>query len=200
MGLTIHYSGSFRNDAHLKKMIDEIKDIVSIFNWKYKIYEECFPNNSFEEKKYNQNVYGISFTPPSSETIFVTFLSNRKMISPINLRFFGKNSENPNEKYLYKISVKTQYCGVESHKIIIHLFLYLKEKYFQHFEMFDEGQYWETFDEEILQNIFVRHTNLIDSFSTAIENYPKKLDETFTNYFQRLIQLINKKNRNDNLK
>lgn len=200
MGLSIHYSGSFRNDTHLKEMIAEIKDIVSVFQWEYRIYEESFPDNSFDEKKYDQDVYGISFTPPKCETIFVTFLSNRKMVSPVSLMFFGKDSETPNEKYLYNISVKTQYSGIENHKLIIHLFRYLNENYFQYFKMFDEGQYWETLDEELLQNIFARYTRLMDDFSSALESHSKTSDETFTDYFQRLMHLINKNNKNDNIK
>lgn len=74
MGLSFHYSGSFNAEASLPAMIKEVKDIVEIFKWQYYVYEEEFPTYSMGKAGYNQNIYGISFTPPNCETVFLCFL------------------------------------------------------------------------------------------------------------------------------
>ena len=131
MGLSINYSGSFKKEASLEAMIVEVKDIAEIYEWKYTINETRFPKNSFDKIEYDGKLYGISFTPPNSETISLTFLSNGKMCCGARLKFFD-NSEK-DKMYLYMLSSKTQYAGSTIHKIIIHLLKYLSQKYFQDF-------------------------------------------------------------------
>jgi len=187
MGLSIYYSGSFRRNASLSEMIEEVKDIAEVYKWEYTIYENQFSENTFVEAS-KQDIYGISFTPPKCETIFLSFLSNGKMYSAAGLDFFGETEDKPEQKYSYMLSVKTQYAGVEAHKIIIHLFQYLDKKYFQGFKMIDEGKYWETGDEKLLQEIFNRYNALMQNFSSALENYPMNVGETVETYFERLIK------------
>jgi len=91
------------------------------------------------------------------------------------------------------LSTKTQYAGIEIHKLIIHLFKYLSGKYLQDFILSDEGQYWETGDEKLLQDTFKRYTDLIESFASSIENYPRKSGENFEGYFARLLKQIHGK-------
>src|SRR5450432_4083360 len=76
IGLSIHYSGSFNNQASFTEMIEELKDIPEIYKWPCHIYENRFPENRADKKAYNSSIYGISFTPPNCETIFLCFLSN----------------------------------------------------------------------------------------------------------------------------
>jgi len=196
MGLSIHYSGSFKNGASLSEMIEEVKDVAEIYNWDYTIFDEQFPNDTFSNSAHNQHIYGISFTPDNCETIPITFLSNRRMSSLIHLKFYGEANDKSEQEYLYMLSVKTQYAGIEIHKLIIHFLRYLSKKYFQNFELIDEGKYWETGDEKLLQNIFNEYTNLLNSFSSAIENYPMNTGESFVNYFERLMKLIQNKKKN----
>lgn len=165
MGLSIHYSGSFRNGASLLEMIEEVKDIADVYKWNYTIYKEHFPKDTFGKKSYNQNIYGISFTPPNCETVSISFLSNGKMSSAVNLKIFDKANDEPEREYLYILSVKTQFAGVEVHKFIIHLMRHLEKKYFQNFKLFDEGKYWETGDEKLLRQIFTCYTDLLQSVS-----------------------------------
>ena len=193
MGLTIHYSGSFNKDASLSAMIEEVKDIMSIYKWPYYIYEEHFPPGSFGKKSYNQHIYGISFTPPECETVCLSFLSNGRMSSSCHLEFWGNSTKAEEKKFLYMLFVKTQFAGVEIHKLIVHLLKYLEKKYFVDFKVSDEGGYWETADENILAANFKRYTYLIDSFASGIQNFPMKTGETFENYFIRLMNMIQKK-------
>ena len=195
MGLSIHYSGSFNTKASLQAMIEEVKDIVEIYKWRYYVFEDQFPADSPGKAEYNQNIYGICFTPPECETVWLCFLSNRKMSSPVNLQFFGNSTNKQEQEYLYMLSVKTQYAGIEIHKIIIHILKHLSGKYLRDFTLSDEGQYWETGDEKLLQDTFTRYTVLIESFASSIENYPRNSGESFEAYFERLLKQIDEKRK-----
>lgn len=193
MGLSIHYNGRFSPEASLPEMIEEVKDIAEIYNWNYHIFEEQFPANSFGLVSYNNRIYGISFSPPGSEPIWLAFLSNGRMSSPINLEFYGNSNNKKDREYLYMLSTKTQYAGINVHKVIIHFSKYLSKKYFFEFNLIDESKYWETCDEKICEENFQRYNNLMDSFSTALENVPVSPGETFEEYFYRILTMIQKK-------
>jgi hypothetical protein len=195
MALSIHYSGSFNANTSLKAMIEEVKDIAEIYKWPYNVFENEFPADSFGKAEYNENIYGISFTPPECETVSLCFLSNGKMSDVLNLKFHGNSKDEEGAEYLYMLSVKTQYAGIEIHKLVIHLVRYLSKKYLQDFTVTDEGEYWETGDEKILQDAFKRYTDLIESFATSLENYPKKSGESFESYFERLLKQIQEKRK-----
>ena len=106
MGLSFHYRGSIANPELLPELIDEIQDIAKMYNWKYFIFDRQFPENSFGKTEYNQNIYGICFTPPNCETIDICFLSNGRMSSISHLKFFGKVDDQEEQEYLYMLSVK----------------------------------------------------------------------------------------------
>ena len=196
MGLSIHYSGTFNPAASLSSMIEEVKDIAELYKWKYKVFENKFTSDSSGRGEYTQEVYGICFTPPKCETVWLSFLSNGKMSSPVHLEFFGKSESKEEEPYLYMLSTKTQYAGAEIHKLIIHLFKYLEGKYLQQFTVMDEGHYWETGDEKLLLDTFKECTELIEQFGSSLEIYPMNKDESFESYFERLmIQIINKRKK-----
>lgn len=193
MGLSINYKGSFKNEALLKAMIEEVKDIAEIYEWKYTIENNHFPKKTFGKLGYDGKLYGISFTPPNSETISLTFLSNGKMCCGARLKFFG-NSDNKNDKlYLSMLSSKTQYAGSTNHKIIIHLLKYLSQKYFQDFQLTDEGEYWETEDERLLEKNFKTYNDLVEGVAHSVKNYPIDTTESFTEYFNRIMKMLDEK-------
>ena len=193
MGLSFHYSGSISKPEMLSSLIDEIQDIAKVFNWKYFIFNQSFPENQFTKSDYNEEIYGISFTPPQCETIPICFLSNGRMSDYSNLCFYGKTEVRAEHEYLYRISVKTQYAGSEMHQVIIQLFRYLNQKYFTDFKLSDEGNYWETNDLAILQATFIRYTNFINGFSSALESIPIQSGENLEIYFKRLLKLLSER-------
>jgi hypothetical protein len=176
-------------------MIEEVKDIAEIYQWRYNIFEDTFPAAGFGQADYNENIYGICFTPPECETVSLCFLSNGKMSDALNLKFYGTPKSKEEAEYLYMLSVKTQYAGIEIHKLVIHLLRHLSKKYLQDFILSDEGEYWETGDEKLLQDAFKRYTDLIKGFASSLENYPKKTGESFEAYFERLLRQINEKRK-----
>ena len=195
MGLSIHYNGRFNAQASLPEMIEEVRDIAEIYNWQYTVYENQFSSNIFDSDSYSEKIYGISFTPPESETICLCFLSNGRMSSFPNFKCFGNSTNENYQKYLYMLSVKTQFAGSAVHKLIILLLKYLSKKYFQEFEVIDEGHYWETGDEKLLEETFEKYNDLLESVSSALENIPMDSAETFEDYFARIMKIIKEKRK-----
>ncbi len=195
MGLSFHYSGSFNPEASLSAMIEEVKDIVEIYKWKYFIFDNTFPPGSFGKADYTDDIYGICFTPPGCETVDLCFLSNGKMSSVSHLKFFGNSQNEEYQKYLYMLSVKTQYAGIEIHKLIIHLFKYLDGKYLKDLYVNDEGHYWETGDEMLLTETFKKYTDLIENFTSSLEIFPILPGESYEDYFKRLMNKIHSKKK-----
>ena len=192
MSISIHYSGSFNPSASLEEMVEEVVEIVKVYQWEHTIYETRFPKGGFDEP-YNEKIYGVIFSPPSCEPVFLTFLSNGRMSNDNHLRFFGNSSDEKKQKYLYMLSTKTQYAGIKIHMLIIHLLKYLTNKYLQEFRLTDEGNYWETGDEKLLEATFNRYNDLVNSVAHALDIFPVKTGETMEEYLSRLISLVNKK-------
>lgn len=193
MGITIHYNGRFNKNASLPQMVREVKDFAEVCEWDYTVFHENFPEETEAGNSYNDDIYGIEFTPPNCESVSLCFLSNRRMSSPAQLMLWG-NCKPSEEKYLYMLFSKTQFAGVEIHKFIIHLFRYLEGKnFFEYLEVNDEGRYWETGDEEVLKEQFRKNTALLDSFSLAFDNVPREPNESFQSYFERILKLIARK-------
>jgi hypothetical protein len=193
MGLSFHYSGNIVKPELLPELIDEVKEIVKVFGWKYTTFDQEFPEVSFLKTEYSDKIFGICFTPPECETVFISFLSNGRMSSPTHLEFYGKTPTQPERKYLYMLSVKTQFAGVAIHQILIQLFRHLNKKYFSGFKMMDEGYYWETNDEELSKTTFHKYNALLGNFVFAAENFPAQKGETLENYLVRLFQMVKKK-------
>lgn len=192
MGLSFHYSGSIAKPEYLNGLIQEVRDIVSVLGWKYLVHENQFPEELFGQPDYNNSIYGISFTPPQCETVSISFLSNGRISDLNHLLFFGRTEKQAEQKYLYMLSVKTQYAGVVVHQFVIHLFRHLNKKYFVDFSLIDEGKYWETSDEELLKTTFKKYTDLLDNFSFAFDNFPAQPGEKIENYLERIFLMIKK--------
>lgn len=195
MGLSIHYSGRFNTNAALSEMIEEVKDIAEVYGWDSTVFEENFPLIPSDKTTHDKNIYGMIFTPPGCEPISLCFLSNGRMSSPINLLAFGNSTNKKEKAYLYMVSVKTQFAGSSIHKIIIHLLKYLSDKYFKEFTLTDEGQYWETGDEKLLDENFDRYNMLMDMVSDLFENNPINSGESFEKYFTRILKQIKNKRK-----
>lgn len=196
MGLSIHYNGRFNQKADLSELITEVKDIAEVLNWNYKIYQEAFPNQETKNQSHDGALYGISFTPPECETVSICFLSNYRMSSLVHLTLYG-HTENPSEKdFLYMLSAKTQFAGTAIHKTIINIFHYLcKKKYLIDFDLTDEGGYWETSDEKLLEQKFKEYGDLLDNFSLALETISVNQGESYEDYFERILKMIENRNK-----
>lgn len=181
----------------LPELVAEVRDIADVLEWPYHIYELDLKGKNFGSSTFSEDIYGISFTPPNCETVFICFLSNGKMSSPLLLQSFGHTPNHVESKYLYIISVKTQFAGIETHKALVQLFRYLNLKYFAFFKMIDEGNFWETSDEKILEDNFQKYNDLFKTFSSSLGKHPLKANETIETYMQRLLKIIREKKKGE---
>ncbi|MDD3877176.1 MAG: hypothetical protein PHT69_11175 [Bacteroidales bacterium] len=191
MGLSFHYSGRFNPKKSLKEMIEEVEDMCKTLNWKYHILDTEFPDSGFTDA-YTDDVYGIIFSPPECEAVPLTFLSNGRMSSLINLKAFGNSGNEDYKKYLYMLSVKTQFAGIETHALLIKFFRHISLKYLLDFHISDEGYYWETVDLEKLQGQFNTYNKILDNFCLGLEAIPKNESEDLEDYLIRVFGLIQK--------
>jgi len=191
MGLSFHYSGRFNPEKSLKEMVDEVREICKTFKWEYYIFNTEFPENECSES-YTSDIYGIIFNPPECETVSLIFLSNRRMSSRGNLKVFGNSNDEDYKKYLYMLSVKTQFAGFEIHALLIKIFRHISQKYLLDFYMSDEGYYWETDDLEKLKGQFNRYNTILDNFCLGLETIPINASENIEDYLIRLFRYIQK--------
>jgi len=134
MGLSIHYSGTIRHISLIEQLIEETTDVCKSLQWKYNVIWESG----------DEGVNGVVFSPADCEPVFLTFLPTRKMCSPINLKHkksYTANGLDP--ELIFTTSTKTQYAGPPVHIALLKFLKYLKGKYFDIFEMDDEGLYWK---------------------------------------------------------
>ena len=191
MGLTIHYKGKLKSAELLPDLINEIVDIVNIYDWKYDIFEKEYPDNNFYKESFD-DAYGVIFSPPKCEPVYLTFLSDGKMANPFFLKYYKEDKEESKERK-YWVSTKTQYAGIEVHKVIIQLFRYISKKYLVDFEMSDEGRYWETNDVQVLQESFNRYNFIMDQFAEAMDSFTENDKNNPESMINKLIDYLKNK-------
>jgi len=198
MGLSFHYSGRISRPDLLPELIEEVSDIARIYGWKSIVYETAFPNNCLSElSEYSDELFGICIIPPRCEPVDFCFLSNGRMSSPSHLKFFGKSGDQDESRYLYCISVKTQFSSPFIHATIIQIFKHLNERYFSDLKFSDEGQYWETGNEEILKANFRKYDALLDMVELGLQTIPIQANESIEDYFSKLLEMINRRKSNN---
>lgn len=170
MGLSIHYSGTIRSTTQIPQLVAEVQDVCAIFGWPYHVADD-------------ENINGISFTPPECETLCLTFSPNGELVSRLLLLY--------NIHPATTISVKTQYAGIAVHKAIIKLLWHLSKTYLAHFELQDEGGYWESGDEAVLQKQFELYNTLLKEVKTALTDFKSSPEDTPQTLAERLEAFLN---------
>jgi hypothetical protein len=160
MGLKISYRGNLRDPNELESLLDDVYDLCIEIGWHFMPIHR---SNIMPTR-------GIMITPPGSEPIWLTFLSNGKIYDPAHFIYNSHPElENVNEELGQWVVAKTQYAGVDTHMAIIKFFRYLSMKYFESFELRDDSQYWETDDMAVCLNRF-------NEFNMAINKLGEFLD------------------------
>ena len=181
MGLSIHYSGTIRNVSLIDQLIDETSDVCASMDWKYNVIKESGDNG----------VNGIVFSPKNCEPVFLTFLTKGRMCSPINpgnKEFYSANGLDP--ELVYTTSTKTQFAGPDAHIALLKLLKYLSKKYFETFELNDEGYYWGTEDEKILLQRFTHYNNILNAVKDVLTGMPYQSGEDVNSLANRIEEAI----------
>jgi hypothetical protein len=189
MGLTIHYSGQFRKRASLAGFVSEVKKIAETWGWAYHVFETEFPPESGDG--IDEKLYGLLVTPPESEPLSFTFLSDRRLADVGSLSVWDK-TEDPEGKSLYGSFTKTQFAGPDVHMEIIGLIRYLAPKYFTRFKVYDESDYWETGDEKVMREKFAFLDGALSKMRGQLESQERLSDETLEDYIGRVAKDVKK--------
>lgn len=185
MGLSIHYSGYILQKEMPGSLIEEVNDICKTLNW---------DTHTFDDDE----IKGVSFAPEKSEPVFLTFNKEGRTLSPINIVAKDMYDRADIDKELiFSTSTKTQFAGADAHIAIIKLLKYLSKKYLKDFTLNDEGNYWETGDENFLLKQFERYDFAMDAFSDALKNLPGVAGETFESLADRIERILNEKFRGE---
>ncbi len=197
MGLTVYYKGRFNPDTSLENLIAECREFADVFKWEYQIFEREFPQIPFPDD-YDEKIYGIAISPPESEPLWFTFLSNGKMSGPAQLQFFGNKNDDENQVFLYSLFTKTQFAGPDIHMLIIEIFRHISKRYLIDFEMTDEGKYWETGNRENLITIFKRYDFLLDMFEDGLKHSKPNPGESLQQMIERIAEKVHSEFRKRN--
>ena len=184
MGLSIHYSGAIRNMILLDELMTETSDICESLGWKYHLLD----GHNDDKLK------GIILSPEKSEPIMFTFLPDGRLCSFVNLMHKDMyDGVQFDKELMYTSSTKTQFAGYDAHIAIIKLLRYLKDKYFSSFHLQDEGLYWETNDEKVLQEQFTRYSIALKTVSEVLSGMQKIPDESADSLADRIEKVLREK-------
>jgi hypothetical protein len=195
MGLTFHYKGAIRNASLISELTEEVQDICKSLTWSYHLWEKKgttavktkapgFPNYTPDDLR------GISVSPDECEPLFLTFLPNGNLCSPLKLMF---NDPLTNDLMIEVIHVKTQFAGPDTHIALLKLLRYLKDKYFAELEVDDEGLYWSTQDEKILLSQFAKYDFALKMVTEALSDFKGIPGEATSLLADRLEEFLRKK-------
>ena len=198
MGLSIHYWGKIKDYNLIDAMTAEIEDICKSLDWPYQVFDtkkSKLKSGETAEKYTPHDVKGISFTPPESETVFLTFLPDAIVVSPLKLIYYDPAT---NDLMIEVVHTKTQFAGPDTHIAILKLLHYIKEKYFESFELDDEGNYWEKWDEKGLLSQFARYNFILEKVSNALADVKLASGESDESLAERIEEILKKKFGNEN--
>ena len=168
MGLSIHYSGRIKEAALIPQLNEEVLDVCSVLGWETHII--C-----------NEDFKGICFGPKKCEPVFLTFNDRGEIGSPIIRE--SNMKENP-------VSVKTQFAGQDAHIALLKFLRYIETKYLVDFKLTDEGNYWETNDENVLKKQFQKYGFMLDGVCEALKDIPSIPGENNASLADRLEKIF----------
>ena len=168
MGVTIHFEGQLKSDKDLDNVISKAKNFARTNEMPYETFSEPLKKLSRlkdeQDWDYEGPTKGIKIQPdPNSDPLWLEF-----------------DKDNYIQEYC-----KTQFAGIDIHLKIISL---LKEiqPHFNKLYVIDEGEYWDTEDETLLQNSL---NNYFDAVENAKADNPK-LNGPFRLEDGRIIDLM----------
>ena len=91
------------------------------------------------------------------------------------------------------LSTKTQFAGYKNHILVVELMKHLSKKYLSEFKMTDEGEYWETENEELLKENFKRYEGLMNLVTGALESSSRKTGESAMAYLEKVLSNLSAK-------
>jgi hypothetical protein len=180
MGITIHYQGHINDMALLPDLVGELKAACRRAAWPYQEINEriigiaewprCVPGSEDENTFYvvtdvkpvDDRWQGLAILPPECETLYLTFNRVGRLIV-YDTRFNAAPGTYLVNKFL---SCKTQFSSPETHIVVCNL-LRLAQPYMAEWHVDDEGNYWESGDEQDLRNRWAEMDEIIQRLGSG---------------------------------
>ncbi|MDM8523818.1 hypothetical protein QUF80_10660 [Desulfococcaceae bacterium HSG8] len=158
MEVSMHYRGRLSDTRKIRTMCDELIGIAARMNWEWISLDEDWsvPANATVIVSTNGaeidgylSLKGVGLTVDAdSDPLQFFFDSQGNLRDPLSQIMITEGHMEPENAW---VSVKTQPSSPETHIRIVALLKYLKKYYIPDLQVFDEGEYWETGDIEILR-------------------------------------------------
>ena len=179
MGITIFYKGKLNNMQHVNSVVDELNDISEIMNWEKTILDNDWNQPNTAELIRHENriditghipLKGIRINlHPDCEPLSIFFDKQGNLQDILGMVL---NHEENEDSFNRHLSVKTQFASPNIHISIIKLLKFLKNKYISDLDVFDEGGYWETENQELLEqkiNFINEKLDKVEEIITTIQ-------------------------------
>lgn len=181
MGLSIHYSGTILKADLIKPLTEEVVDICIDLEWKFHVIDD-------------EETNGVVFSPKECEPISLTFNQEGRLLSPQNIIVKDiYDGITLDRELIFTTSTKTQYAGIDAHIAVIKLLRHLSKKYMKDFTLEDEGLYWETNDEKVLEDQFHTYNSALDIISETLQNMPHVPGESLESLGDRIERILREK-------
>jgi hypothetical protein len=181
MGLSIFYSGKLLNVQHIPSLTTELLDICDHLKWQCDEYRPTARNP----------IQGMWFAPPGADRIWMTFLPSGVVAEP------ERNLSNEGIDVWMKsgwkdnlMNPRTQFASPEAHMQLMRILKHISQKYFQHFHLVDESEYWETGNEEKCRDWFVMFDAWMCNMSSDLGQLDGRGYETGETFQRRVEDLL----------
>ncbi|NIM15966.1 MAG: hypothetical protein GTO45_28530 [Candidatus Aminicenantes bacterium] len=179
MGITIQYRGQLKSPALIDKIRSDLKEIADRMGWEYTILDEDFETPTDARLEVSEKgceivghlaLKGISLNVHKDCSSFDFFFDADGILrDPVQMVQTEQEQEVEQEN-LHFTFVKTQFAPPDIHITLVKFLRYLEEKYFQTLDVIDEGNYWETGDEDLLKEKMEFLSQKMDAVSQALED------------------------------
>lgn len=128
---------------------------------------------------------------PDCEPLQIYFDSKGNLQTPVGMVLLLEGRLKPGKSYT---SVKTQFAPPDIHIAIINLLKFLKNRYISDLEVYDEGEYWESGDRDLLIEKIAHIKQGMDILEEALNTMDVKNLEQYTpEEMAKLLEKILKK-------
>lgn len=143
MGLTIHFEGRLRSESSFSKLMGIARGFARQHKFKYYVLDE---RDRRLLRLVNRKL--VEYYGPTKGIIIVP----EKNCEPVIIEF--------DRDLCVQHFCKTQYADANMHILVIDLIREI-EPYFQTLHVFDEGEYWDKRDINILHERFIRAAEMV---------------------------------------
>lgn len=155
MGISIHYRGTIDDLEQIETMEDRVLDLTFSLGGRATIWR------SFANHDRQRAVRGLLIEMEPGHDTFSLLISPEGHLTPVFQIEDAEKAAFDEPPYCF---VKTQFGSVQGHVAIVHMLDAIRQKFCSNLEVYDEGEYQETRDVNILR----QKMQLLDQANSAM--------------------------------